>query len=315
MKNRHTTTGSRASNFLGALMSMAVLATAHTALAASDDARYEACPRCEPKNLAWSVGQYDQIHLVAAARGVSHLQPRTLNAEPLAKILAGVSVQGKGKARSLLYEESAMELAKGLVKAMAKAGPEQEAVFFMTSRGDGGFFATRLGNSGTAFIDERGLNLVFGEAHVDFFGAFKATRIARPFDFGSRDKASPVRLAVSDKSNGVIQARADWLIVPLGSPPEVAALPQPTVGNAAAAQAVGDTRVLQSVGANAPQRPQNPAPVTAPVTAAVPVPAARDDQVYEAQETRLKNLKRLRAKDLISEEEYQAIRKEILKDL
>jgi hypothetical protein len=303
--------GITAKKLLGGLLSIAVLAWAQPALASSDDTRYEACPRCEPKNLAWSAGQFDQIYLIPAVDGARHLQPRALNAEPLAKLLTGLGYQSGGKAHTFLNEESAIDLAKGLVVALGKAGPQQEVAFFITSRGNDGFFATKVGNSGTAFLDERGLNLIFGEAGTDFFGAYKATRIARPFDFGSRAKASKVTLL----ANGLSQPRADWVIVPLGLTPAAVSAPPQTVGNPAPSQGVSDTRVLQSVGASAPSPVATPPQPAAAAPAHPVAPAARDEQFYQAQETRLKGLKRLRDQNLISEEEYQAKRKDILSNL
>jgi hypothetical protein len=300
--------GITAKKLLGGLIAIAVLACAQPALASSNDTRYEACPRCEPKNLAWSAGQFDQIYLIPAVDGARHLQPRALNAEPLAKLLTGLGYQSGGKAHTFLNEESATDLAKGLVAALGKAGPQQDVAFFITSRGNDGFFATKVGNSGTAFLDEHGLNLIFGEAGTDFFGAYKATRISRPFDFGSRAKASKVTLL----ANGLSQPRADWVIVPLGLPPAAVSAPPQTVGNPAPSQGVSDTRVLQSVGASAPSPVATPQPA-APARSAAP--AARDEQFYQAQETRLKGLKRLRDQNLISEEEYQAKRKDILSNL
>lgn len=59
------------------------------------------------------------------------------------------------------------------------------------------------------------------------------------------------------------------------------------------------------------------APAAAPLPAAAPVaaPAVKDEAFYKAQEERLRNLKRMRDQDLITEAEYQAKRQEILKGL
>ena len=55
------------------------------AWAGSNDVRYEACPRCEPKNLMWSAGQFDQVYLWAGVTRNAH--PRSLNVDPLAILL------------------------------------------------------------------------------------------------------------------------------------------------------------------------------------------------------------------------------------
>ena len=293
---------------LAALM-LASLALGGTANAANEDSRYEACPRCEPKNLVWSAGQFDQVYLVPGASRNAH--PRSLNAEPLARLLNRITQSVNGKTLPVLGEDAANELARGLVTAMSKAEAQHDVLFFMSSRGNSGIFANRVGHSGTAFVDEQGLNLIFGEANVDFFTTWKASHIARPFDFGSRTRASKVMLA----GEGMAHPRADWIVIPLGTPAAVAPPPPPlTVGGPATTQAVGDTRNYQSVG-NAPAAAVAPARVAGPAHGAAPATADRGDAFYQAQETRLKGLKRLREQGLLSEDEYQAKRKEILKDL
>lgn len=286
-----------------AIMVAAGVMSGSVAWAGSNDVRYEACPRCEPKNLIWSAGQFDQVYLWAGNTRNAH--PRSLNVDPLAILLNKIMFKSAGKTHPLLGEDAAQEMARGLVTAIARADAQQDVRFFITSRANGGIFATRLAHSGTAFLDERGLNLIFGEANADFFQAWKGTRQARPFDFGNRAAASRVALTV----DGLAHPRADWVIIPLGAP---AAAPPPaqTVAGPATTQGVGDATVYQSVGNGvaAPVVPAAPMPVAPP-------PAKGSEQFYQAQEARLKALKRLREQELISEEEYQTKRKEILKDL
>jgi hypothetical protein len=300
------------------------LASAPQAIAINDDARYEACPRCEPKNLVWSGGQYDQVYLVPGPGGNSG--PRVLNAEPLARLLAKLTVGSGSKVKPLLGEDASGELARGLVAAMARAEPQHDVAFFITSRGNSGIFASRVGHSGTAFLNAQGLNLIFGEANVDFFSAYKASRINRPFEFGGRGHASKVVLG----GEGVAHPRPDWVVIPLGAPP-VAAPPPQTVGGPATTQGVGDTTTYQSVGQSvapaaaaapaaapalaAPVATVAPVAPAAPAAPVVPAPAKGSDAFYQAQEVRLKNLKRLREQGLLTEEEYQGKRREILKDL
>ncbi len=276
---------------------------APAAWAGSDDIRYDACPRCEAKNLMWSAGQFDQVYLWSGASRNAH--PRNLNVDPLALLLNKISVKAGAKALPILGEDAAQELARGLVTAIARAEPQHDLRFFITSRANGGIFANRLAHSGTAFLDERGLNLIFGEANADFFQAWKGTRQARAFEFGSRTAASKVQLM----ADGLTQPRGDWVIIPLGAPASAPPPPQ-TVAGPATTQGVGDATVYQSVGNAAPAAaaPVAPAPVAAP-------PAKGSEQFFQAQEARLKAIKRLREQNLISEEEYQAKRREILKDL
>ncbi|HEY0845608.1 MAG TPA: SHOCT domain-containing protein [Noviherbaspirillum sp.] len=239
--------------------------------AAATGTRYVACASCAPKDLAWGEGEFDQVHFIAAPADARNLHPQELSVEALAKALAGLRLANSNQ--PLFDADAAMTLAQGLAKALAKAGPQQDAGFLVTSRPGGGVLATRLGNSGRAFVDARGLNLIVAEAHVEFVGKYRATRMERPFDFGSRAKASSVSLV----ADHLVKQRNDWVVVPL----------------------------------NAPAAADRGVPAPTPVQPAAP--AERNEQYYQAQEARLKALKRLREQDLIDEKEYQEKRREILK--
>ncbi|NMM27231.1 MAG: SHOCT domain-containing protein [Glaciimonas sp.] len=247
--------------------------------------RYAACTPCLPQDLAWADGEFDQVHLVMEPATVRRVQPRTLSAEALKKALASLQYVAGQKIKPLLDESAAENLARGIATAMAKASPEQDAIFMITSREGSGIFAPMFGNSGRVFMDERGLNLIMGEAHVDFLGSYRATRMVRPFEFGSRNRSSRVALSAND----LLQARTDWVVIPLpaddgGNPVQHSANTQPPSSEKST---VNDVR-------------------------STPVPLAHDQPYYVAQEERMKSLKRLRDQDLINEEEYQAKRKEIL---
>lgn len=247
--------------------------------------RYAACTPCQPQDLAWADGEFDQVHLVTEPSAVRRVQPRTLSVEALKNALASLEYKAGQNVKPLLDEPAAENLARGIVTAMAAASPEQDAIFMIISKEGSGIFAPMFGNSGRVFMDERGLNLIMGEAHIDFLGSYRATRMVRPFEFGSRSR--PSRVALS--ANGLLQARNDWVVIPL---------------------AAGD-------GVNPAQHSANPLRLspekyTADDVRSKPISSAHDQQYYVVQEERMKGLKRLRDQNLISEEEYQAKRKEIL---
>lgn len=256
-----------------AVAAACALPLAHPAHAAPGT-RYIACSSCAPKDLAWGEGEFDQIYLLPAPLNARNLHPQDLSVEWLTKALAGLKL-GAGN-QPLFDADAAATLAQGLKTALSKAAPQQEAGFMVTSRPGGGVLATRLGNSGRAFVDAHGLNLIVAEAHVEFVGKYRATRMERPFDFGSREKASSASIG----GDNIGRPRNDWVVIPLNAP-------FGTVNAAGTAQA------------------SRPAQQTAPVE--------RSEQYYQAQEARLKALKRLREQDLIDENEYQAKRSEILK--
>lgn len=261
-----------------------------TAFAEPANFLYEACSSCAPLDLAYSNGEFDQVHWVASKEARRH--PMKLSAEWLGKALAQVQMQDGKKQTAWLDAESAQNLANGLAAALEKANPQQESIFFVTNRASSGFVAGKQGNSGRAFIDARGLNLIVGEAHVEFFGAYRATRMLRKFDFGSTTKASPVKLLNAPLAG----ERSDWLLFPLQAASPVPAV-QP-VSSVPAAIAVMPAATSTTV----PAVPANAAPT-------------RDEKFYAQQEMRLKSLKRMREQNLLSEEEYQAKRREILQDL
>lgn len=241
---------------------------------AAPGSRYTACANCMPRDLAWAEGEFDQVHLVASPAGARNLHPATVPADLLTRGLVGLR---SGNTR-LFDDDAAATLAQGLSKALAKAGPQQDAVFMVTSKVSGGVLGTRLGNSGRAFVDADGLNLIVGEAHVEFIGSYRATRMERPFEFGSREEGSNKgRSKVVVSSDSARNRRGDWLVIPL-------------------------------------QAAASPAPARAAAQETTPfAPVQRDEQYYQAQEARLKALKRLRDQNLIDEQEYQAKRSEILK--
>lgn len=266
-----------------------MLAYGNTALAATQTTefttRYAACASCLPQDLIWSEGEFDQVHLVAEPSAMRRVQPRILPVEALKKALGSLEYKAGQGVKPLLDESAAEALARGIATAMAKAGPEQDAIFMIISKEGSGLFAPMFGNSGRVFMDERGLNLIMGEAHVDFLGAYRATRMVRPFEFGSRSR--PSRVALS--ANGALQTRNDWVVIPFATGDGVN--PVPHITNA---------QLFSSKEAAAIDVKLHP------------MPSARDQQYYVIQEERMKGLKRLHDQSLISEEEYQAKRKEIL---
>ncbi|HEX7649027.1 MAG TPA: SHOCT domain-containing protein [Noviherbaspirillum sp.] len=285
MKNQGKHRGLPAMSGLVAALGLAAGLAAGIPAHAAEGSRYVACPSCEPKNMVWAEGEFDQVHLVATTGG-ANLQPQSLSTEALGRILGEL----RFGTQRLFDDDSAATLAQGLSKALAKASPQQEAIFMVTSKPGGGLFGVKLGNSGRAFIDGKGLNLIFGEAHADFLVRYRATHMERPFDFGSRSKASQVVITGS----GVQMPRPDWIVIPLAGSSATLAAP-----------------VQQAVSATVPTAIPVAAPLAAP--AAPAANSVRDDQYYAAQEQRLKSLKRLRDQELINEQEYQEKRREILK--
>lgn len=235
---------------------------------------YAACPSCGSQPPVWGEGEFDQMHLFSGAPAVNNLHPQTLTIDGLTKALTTVRLHTGSGNTPLLDQAGAARFSRGITAALAVAKPHQDALFLVTSGEDGNLLAARYGYSGRVFVDKNGLNLIFSEVKVDFIDRFRGTKRVRTFDFGSRDQTPNITLG----SDNLSHPRRNWVVVPL------AAINSPS----------------------APSASSLPQAKSAPVT--------RDDHYYSMQEARLKSLKRLRDQALISDEEFQAKKVEILKD-
>ncbi len=254
---------------------------------------YEICSSCAPADLVWSNGEFDQVRKVAAEAGAQNRAPLTVSVDALSRLLQEVQLQdGKGS-RPWLEADGAQQLAQGIASFLQQAQPQQDGIFLVTSRSAAGFVSGKLGNSGRVFADASGIQIIVGEAGVDFFNAYRATRMLRTFAFGSRQQASAVRL----QSPYLKAGRSDWLQLPFAAQ--------------AAAPAVSLPAPLAAPVQLAPATPV----VAVPAPVAAPAAAVRDEQFYAAQELRLKSLKRLREQNLITEDEFQAKRRAILQEM
>jgi hypothetical protein len=245
--------------------------------AAQYSTNYPACPPrvCSPHALAWSAGEFDQIYLIQQSENSAELrlQPQQLVPEVLAQALR--ELKG-GEGRPLFDEDGAATFAQGLVitlgalgtpgeQADPKPSSNKDALFLVTtSLGLSGLFGNSLGNSGRAFVDSKGLNLIFGEVGVDFIGPYHGVGKVRSFEFGSRLKASHVRILVDPGGIARLQ-RSDWIVIPL--------------------------------------KPLKQGSITAP------------SESFKTQRQRLQRLKQLLKDGLITEQEYEAKKAEILKEL
>lgn len=262
----------------------------------------EAIPR-----RTWSVREFTEVRLVPRElQAQANQHPATYTPEQLRRWMQTITFLRNGRQEPLFGADELAELPVPLAQALASATPDDDVILLSTSRRDAGLLATPLGITARLFVQPAGvLNLVVHDARLDFVNAYRGSRLLPEFDFGSRERPGSVTLA----SSAAELRRGDWLMFRGGEGAAAAA-----AGGAAAA------------GAPAPAAPAAPAalklgapgggPTAAGRAAATGGPAApRDARFYEEQEQRLQALKRLRERDLISEEEYRAKRKEILESL
>ncbi|WP_338847286.1 SHOCT domain-containing protein [Massilia sp. W12] len=265
---------------LPAVLLAAALSFSTAASAASPvNFLYEICAQCAPGDVLWSEGEFDQIRRVPAEAGALATPARKIDGAALVPALMQVQAGGK----PWLDAEAAQRLAQAVAAYLAQDQAQRDGVFLLTVKSAGGFIANRNGVSGRVFADAGGVHLIIGESGVDFISAYRATRMQRAFQFGSRQQASNVRLSSPWQHKG----RADWLYIPLQETRQAAPAPLSVVPLAAPA-------------------------AVAPAAVAPPV---RDEKFYAEQEMRLKSLKRMREQGLLTEEEYQAKRRVIVEQL
>lgn len=235
--------------------------------------------------------EFDYVKLVPAD-GSSNQQPTSVDFEVLRATLKLVDLQDGKNRRALFTDEERATLGDAFSRGLARAGANQDIVFLSSDRhGALGLLAPKLGTSGRVFVKDGMLNLIVGDAHVEYQSQYRMTKYMYPFQLGDRAKASKVqlKLAAGAEGAGAHQLRSDWVALPL----TVVAMPVPAARPAPA----------PVQGASMP---------AAPVAAPMAMPMMRDSRSVEE---RLRTLQGLRDKGLVTDDEYRQKRIDILKDL
>jgi hypothetical protein len=245
------------------------------------------------KQRFWQIGEFTTVRLVDKEAGsASNEHPSTLNAEGLRIQLATAQVTARGQTEALFGTEELVEIIPALVQAFSEASPSDDVLLLSTSRRGAGLLATPYGITARLFVQGGGLHLIVHDGRLDFVNAYRGTQILPTFVYGSRAKAGVDSL----RSPVAASRRADWLVFALNAPaPALAPAAAPAVVAPVAAS-------VKPEAAAAPAAAQSPA-------------RTPDAAFYEAQGERLKGLKRLRDQGLISEDEYQQKRREIMQTL
>lgn len=244
----------------------------------------------------WRIGEFTAIQRAEREAGApANQHPAAIAPETLRQLLAPVRLVVGNGTQPLFAPDEISDLIEPLAEALSVAQPGDDLLLLSTHRRGGGVLVAPLGLTARLFVQDNSLHLIVHEARRDFVNAYIGSRIAPTFTFGSRAKAGTVTL----QDPGATVRRADWLAIPVNRVAAAAPAPQPVV-LPAAAPAPG-----------VPPRAQTaPAPAAAAAPVARPAPASADEI-----EQRLLTLKRLRERGLISEEEYQQKRREILQAL
>jgi len=274
----------------GALLGLAFALPAH-AQKPLDWALGGTPPKEAPgEKLVFRIGESSGLQLVPREDGSPpNDQPRTVDPTVLRQQLLLLSyVTPKGAVESLFSDDEAGDLSGPLARAFAIAKPTQDVLLFSSSRRDS-YFVPPVGLTARLFLVADKLNVIVAQPRVDYYGQWRINQSVRPnLEFGSRAKGSTTKLQAPE---GVL-SRADWGVLPL----------------VAAATAPAPARTAP------PAIPPAPAVQAAPAVAPAPAPAPAAAPVTDP-EARLRTLKRLRDGGLISEEEFQQKKAEILKTL
>lgn len=241
----------------------------------------------------WVVRENSEVRIVAREAGAPPNQhPAQLNPELLRQQLAQMRFDAGGTVtRPLFSPDEATELVQPLLEAFGNATPGDDVLMVSSARRGDAVLLRPVAVTARLFVQDGRLQMIVNDARFEFYDMMRGTNRPPEFTYGSRTRSGKAVL----RSEGATAVRPDWLALPLAA------------GAAPAAPAVAP------VGA-APAAPAATA-APAPAPAVVPLARPRDPGFADEVEQRLITLRRLRDRGLITEEEYQQKRREILQQL
>jgi hypothetical protein len=244
----------------------------------------------ERKELFRSRDQYVRIINQDSVKGVKVIpnnHPVSLDEEQIRMALGTIEFMMPGQDKSFpVFEKPELDvLEKYISSALAQAGPDEDVAFGVVGdyRAVYGLTKEQMYTSGRVFYRDGKLNIIFGDIHGKYWA--NADRRLYPLAPGSRFKPGSHVWRLLGQPDQEFYAgpegqRTDWIVLDLASMEARAAL-----GEKAAAQAPGMSGAQPFYG---PQK---------------------------SVEERLMILNDLKNKKLISDDEYEKKRLEILKDL
>ncbi|WP_367848297.1 SHOCT domain-containing protein [Rhodoferax sp. WC2427] len=230
---------------------------------------------------SWEIHDFSSVQLAPREAGTAdNRHPALIAARTLEQLLSSVRTTVGKVSQPLMTPYEAEQVSEPLAQALASATPGQDVLLLSSERRVKNSIEPPMAVTARVFVNADGLQLVVRDARFDFYDKWRGTGITPSFGYGSRSTAGSAQL----QSNLGTNPRADWLAFPLTA-------------------------------AMAPALVPAPVPTPARASVAAPLPVQRDAAFYDAQELRLQKLKSLREKDLITDQEYQQKRQEILKDM
>jgi hypothetical protein len=242
--------------------------------------------KVDPAQRSWRIGEFTTVQVVPAEAGAAPNQhPARVTADALRWQLGGIRVTLGGSSVALFAADEINDFAEPLAQALAVAGPGDDVLLVSSSRRGASFLTDVTAVTARLFVHDDKLQLIVRDARAAFVKEYINSNKAPKFSHGSRANASAVVLSNSSAAS----RRGDWLALGLTLPGAAPALVAAPVTAAA---------------------------TVAPTAAAAPATAAPALEPLQTEaEHRLATLKRLRDRGLISEEEFQEKRKEVLKQL
>jgi len=245
----------------------------------------------DSKQLFKSRDQYVRIIKQDSAKGVkvpANGQPVSIDEEQMRMALSSLEYMTPGKESSTpVFEKPELDvLARYLSIALSQAGSEEDVAFAVVGdyRAVYGLAKEQMYTSGRVFYREGKLNIIFGEIRGKYWP--NADRRLYPMAPGSRSTASTHTWALLGQADQAFHAgpegqRTDWVVLDLAS----------MEARAAMGEKAAD---IQVPGTSSPQ----------PYFG-----------VHKSVEERLQTLNDLKSKKMITDEEYEKKRLDILKDL
>lgn len=236
----------------------------------------------------WQIREFTRVELAPREAGAEpNEHPASLSAEALREQLARVRFAARNGSQPLLTADELADLVGPLSQALQRAAPADDVLLLSSARREKGILGAPTAVTARLFVQGGQLQLIVHDARFEFFDAYRGTNVTPRFRFGSRSAAG----AVSLEGANALNRRADWL--------SLAAQPS---APAAAAQ----EKNLERSPAREQEKVQEKTQEKA---------QEKGQEKGQDIERRLETLKRLRDKNLISEDEYQQKRKDLLQQL
>ena len=276
----------------------------------------------------WRKSSYSYVKMSKADKKLGKLdQPAEISAEQMKKMLASiryarawVNLPGSLGAKTtkeydLFSDEEAGEIAGYLAKALNQADSGQWVDFSLECFRGKSFIGLDRLTDGIAFVKDGKLNLVFRNVGETVSASEESVNDSDPFKYypGSSKLIAVAGQELGQNNKG--KTVKNWLLIPLAGPeiktePEVAPAAEP---------AAAPTVEPKKEAAPQKQQPQvQPQPEKAkpePKAQAKPAVEKKESGPQKNAKDRLTELRELYDKGLISEEEYNQKRKEILDKL